>query len=1068
MKMKRLLLLVVLACVTSIGAMAQKGYYNVDNVTATSILDLFLQAKNEGRTYPTLQQFAAADISAADLEFVRSHVKRRPLVNPSDKLNPNVYENRKIFACLPMGSGSGGVTAYPDDNMAHSDVYSMWNYTEVFGSWNHGFFQAPGSWTDAAHRNGSRISSGQMFFESNFGGASPDTWIAFITTQDENGEFVYVEPFINALMYFGFDGITYNWEASRWNDTPVVNFHKALYQKARERGFLDYGSLIYTNENTLSSYNASSLYGTKQNPVHDLFLNYSSYNISSTLDASQAYAENYCGGADRLYVGIYLDQIGRNYTTLAKSGAEKIGLAIWGEHTQSRFYSNAEGATDVKWQADYQNLLERYFSGGRNNPANRPLPTNSATYGDNMSTFQGMAEYFPERSTVQGTLPFATNFSLGNGQYFYSNGQKTTKGGWYNMSAQDLVPTYRWLTYDANTTTPNDMLTVAFTHTDAYVGGSSVSVSGNAGSGVDLILYKTALQLGTGAKAKVALKNVDGSANVSLLLKVGGAWKEYSVGAPTANWHETTVDIADVAGATIERVALRVTGTANFLLGKIELNDDQVVQPKPIKSLGEPTTVFETVEDVSVKLYWEVDAPTDAYGRSFNSDNNIDHFEIVYQPEGSTEEVVVGRTSQWAAIASHVPFPADQTTLKLGVRAVSTDLKTKSPTVWTTVNKGEPTTVPDPSDISGQDGIYDVNFNEKTPHNREDRYIKHIGLTGTDGVLQKYPDNNSSSRISQQLYLDATEKGVFDVVAGQSYTPYIDYLGLWMSCYVYVDWDNSGDFSTTDNITFSTQYKPTRTDWCEIVSYSGYRGGRKYGTWYKSDGSTFNESNFPHPGFLLTNMPSFRIPADAEPGIYRMRVKLDWDNIDPGGNTASDNLIYNNGGNIIDVLLNVHQPEVNVGADATNGSVEKDGVALTTDMNGSATYKQDLPLVFTPAEGFELTGATVRHGYNLFNEMNYNGDGKYNDVGNRQWWEETLSFTDGNYTLPARLVNADVLVTPIFTNATGITKVSLTPEDILKNNVYDLTGRLVRPAGVKKALAPGVYVVKGVKFVVKH
>ena len=52
--------------------------------------------------------------------------------------------------------------------------------------------------------------------------------------------------------------------------------------------------------------------------------------------------------------------------------------------------------------------------------------------------------------------------------------------------------------------------------------------------------------------------------------------------------------------------------------------------------------------------------------------------------------VEVGRTSQWATIASHLPFTAADAPLKIGVRSVSTDLTTASEIVWREVQKGEP------------------------------------------------------------------------------------------------------------------------------------------------------------------------------------------------------------------------------------------------------------------------------------------------------------------------------------------------------------------------------------------
>ncbi|MDE7387876.1 MAG: glycoside hydrolase family 16 protein, partial [Muribaculaceae bacterium] len=58
------------------------------------------------------------------------------------------------------------------------------------------------------------------------------------------------------------------------------------------------------------------------------------------------------------------------------------------------------------------------------------------------------------------------------------------------------------------------------------------------------------------------------------------------------------------------------------------------------------------------------------------------------------------------------------------------------------------------------------------------------------------------------------------------------------------------------------------------------------------------------------NPPAFTIPADLAPGIYRMRYKVDWDNVDPGGapEGAKGGNILANGGAITDVSLYVHAP----------------------------------------------------------------------------------------------------------------------------------------------------------------
>lgn len=71
MKKKTLLL----AALLGLGALnaSAKDFYEFDNVTAQAVLNLFLQAKEEGRKYPTLEEFQRIGISAADIEFIRSH-----------------------------------------------------------------------------------------------------------------------------------------------------------------------------------------------------------------------------------------------------------------------------------------------------------------------------------------------------------------------------------------------------------------------------------------------------------------------------------------------------------------------------------------------------------------------------------------------------------------------------------------------------------------------------------------------------------------------------------------------------------------------------------------------------------------------------------------------------------------------------------------------------------------------------------------------------------------------------------------------------------------------------------
>lgn len=1055
MKKKQLLVLALMALSSlNLGA---KDFYEFDNVQPQTILELFLKAQKAGRTYPTNAEFAAVGISAADIEFIRSHVRKNELVNTDDRLNTALYKDRKVFMCIPMGNGSQGAHGYPTNSMARTDVYSMWNYTSNFGSWNHGFFQTPGSWADAAHKNGCRLMSGQMFFEKMYGGADDKPWVDLISKK-ENGKYIYVEPMLNALMFFGHDGIVYNWEAYRNEDADVIAFHKALYKEAKARGFADYNSLIYTSTNfTLDEDNYGKLYGTKDEPIHELFLNYPGGYIQTGLKDSEKFAEETCKDISRLYAGVHINSMSRNWEELKQT--TKMNLIVWGEHTANMIYTNTKGTTDDEWQTNYQMMQERFFSGGHNNPAYRPDASQAmgTTWQSQLAAFCGLSEYMPERSAI--SKAFLTHFNLGNGNHYYYKGAPVTEGGWYNMASQDIVPTYRWLVYDAGTETANKTFVPTFTHAEAYVGGTCLSLKGNAGNtGVDVVLYKTDVTLGAHPVARVALKRVAGNATVALLLKVNGAWQEYAVDATAAGWNEKTINLDKLNGGKIQRVALRVKGDADVLVGKLELNDNRTIAPKPIKELVSAETVSESATDITLKLHWTVDAPEDKYGRSYNDDNNIDHFEIFIKKDN--EEIEVGRTSQWATIAAHIPFSADAEKLTIGVRAVSTDLHTASPIVWKEVSKGQPDEVIDPNDTSGQGPHYQVNYNKKAPHGREDRYMMHVGLYEGEGNkknnLQQYPDNTLTARITKQFYLDVTNKVVFDVVAGQTYTPYIAYHGLWMSGYVFVDWNNDGVFDSTKGLTFNNNL-PTRTDDCEVVSFSAHAKNDN-GRWYNSNGKPFDKGGqFPQDDNVKNWLGSFKVPANLKEGIYRMRFKLDWNSLDPKG---SDEILQD-GGDIIDVLVNVHKDVVKVGAKAENGTVANGAVVLSEALNSTSGYKQPVSVTFKAAEGYQLVDATVRHGYNLLNESGLD------EVGNRQWWAEKLEVSANSSTIPASLVNANVLVLPNFSAINGIDDVKVSKEELLENDVYNLNGQLVRRAGSKKALPLGVYVVKGKKFIVK-
>ena len=186
---------------------------------------------------------------------------------------------------------------------------------------------------------------------------------------------------------------------------------------------------------------------------------------------------------------------------------------------------------------------------------------------------------------------------------------------------------------------------------------------------------------------------------------------------------------------------------------------------------------------------------------------------------------------------------------------------------------------------------YTVNFDKTAYHSRNDRVLSSFSLqqTGKD----KQTVNVFASRAA---YEDHTSS-VFNVEAGSELTASFNYSGEWMNGYIYIDRDNDGEFSYKEG-----QWDQAGTD---LVAYSFYT---TLANPKVNDGNGYNSTGASVSGNDRSNVnpPSFTAPT--EPGTYRIRFKIDWNCILPGG--SSD--ILSDGGGVWDATLNVvaAKPEV--------------------------------------------------------------------------------------------------------------------------------------------------------------
>lgn len=290
-----------------------------------------------------------------------------------------------------------------------------------------------------------------------------------------------------------------------------------------------------------------------------------------------------------------------------------------------------------------------------------------------------------------------------------------------------------------------------------------------------------------------------------------------------------------------------------------------------------------------------------------------------------------------------------------------------------------------------QYGVYPTSYDKTATKEQNNRYTSSVNFKSSDGQ-QSLSTNQQSDKLVFQDLLASSLKAK----AGDEITTSVNYQGGWMNAYVYLDRDNNGKFDYTLN------EQGTPADKSDVMSFSNYQGKN-------SKGEGTGQGN-------TTSLPNFTIPSDLKPGFYRLRYKVDWDCIDPAGNTSDGNTITHNSGAIIDTRLNVHGEKVNIWrGEHTEGT---NGEMLTTDGKNfekhEIAFGKDYTVKFKPGDGFKLGKIYLRHGYNLDKDSLVNETPQYTDVILPAYMAK-----DNTLTIPAEYIDGDVRITPTFVSIKG-------------------------------------------------
>ena len=282
-------------------------------------------------------------------------------------------------------------------------------------------------------------------------------------------------------------------------------------------------------------------------------------------------------------------------------------------------------------------------------------------------------------------------------------------------------------------------------------------------------------------------------------------------------------------------------------------------------------------------------------------------------------------------------------------------------------------------------GYYPVNFERSMANNRDDRFLLGVKLNGSK-------DGDQVATVSEHIhyFYNLIKNNTFTAKAGEIVTPIVNYHGNWMHGYVYADWDKNGKFKVVENGKVG--------EGSELVAYSYFKGKN-------SKGENLSNDN------TLT-IPAFKIPKGLAHGYYRLRYKVDWDNVDAGGSLSPDNSIISNGGGVIDIRLNIHGDICHVNDANRNGEVlAADGTKL---VKYKAKFGKPFTIRMNPEKGFEYSGIIVKHGYNL------SGDSINHD--NLQWEKvhfERKFFNDKHeFTIPGKYMDGDIEIEGLFIEET--------------------------------------------------
>lgn len=699
--------------------------------------------------------------SDADASFNKSNTPlRKRFTNQGVNYNSNARADEGKVNSLAI---FGNTSQNPSQGSLDINYYafSYWQYIDLLvfwgGSAGEGIIIAPNPGViDAAHKNGVKV-LGTVFFPPTVYGGKFDWVNEFL--QKSGNTFPIADKLIEVANYYGFDGWFINQETEGGNAQTAIamrdfieyyqsksNLDIEWYDAMTEAGVINWQGKLNNNNDWYFQNNGKVL-------SEHMFIDFRWKSISNSLNDSRDYAKNMGRSQYDLYAGVDVQENGyqtsANWSAIFPAGQPHT-LSL-GLYVPSWTFHKASSVTD------FHNRERQFWVGKSGDP--------SLTSGN--GAWKGLAHYIAPKSAVS-TIPFITNFCMGQGYDYYVNGKKlsypewSTKG-WNNISLQDVMPTWRWIVESAG-----NKLVPEIDFTDAYYGGNCLKVSGDLSSDNHIKLYQTDLLVASDTKLDVVFKTgKTGASN----LKVGISFKESPAdfiyldagNTTTEGWNSKTIDISSYSGKSIAVISLFFQGGAGtnyeIKIGRIGIYNGSIDIPSAPGNVNIINKNEITENEASLRLSWT------------HSTGKISHYNI-YRKNADNSYTYLGGTPNNYYFVPNVKRENGETEATIEVEAVSDETGHSSRSVvklkWDSSAEPKPASSPNPpAGLSNITRAIELSWTPSTSAISHDIYF---GTTPNPPFIGNQKENTFKPSLLLEpntvYYWKVDEKNLFGTGAG--------------------------------------------------------------------------------------------------------------------------------------------------------------------------------------------------------------------------------------------------------------------------------------------------------------